>query len=319
MDKVDVVTLGESMAVLSSQRIGPLSLGGDLNLSICGAESNVAIGLARLGVPAAWVGRVGDDVLGRMIITVLRGQGVDVGGHVVDPAAQSGILVKETLYANHQRVTYYRDGSAGSRLSPADVVASRLPVPRILHVSGITLGIGSPARDAAVELAMRVRESGGRVSFDVNHRSRLWPDVDQAVEAYRAFCGEADIVFAGRDESDLMVGPGPVRDQAARLVELGPSTAVVKCGAEGAVGLSDGGLASVPGVAVPVVDAVGAGDAFAAGFLAASLGELPLTECLSWGNAMGAAAVSSHGDWEGLPRAEELLCLLGSPRVDVDR
>ena len=135
---LDVVSYGETMGLLDSERVGPLRLGGTLRLSIAGAESTVAIGVARLGGTARWVGFVGDDEIGDLITRILRAEGVLTDGVVVHPDASTGLLFKERRTSTVQRVRYYRDGLAGSRLCPGHVRADHIAQARIVHVSGIT-------------------------------------------------------------------------------------------------------------------------------------------------------------------------------------
>ncbi len=172
-----VVTVGETMVLLDAPASG--RLGPALPVGIGGAESNVAIGLARLGVDCTWVSRVGDDALGTFVAREIRAEGVRVIA-TRDPAAPTGLMVKEHRGGRPSRVRYYRAGSAASRLSPADVdaVADEIAAADVLHLTGITAALGASPL-AAVERAIAVaRAAGTVVSFDVNHRATLWSDAD---------------------------------------------------------------------------------------------------------------------------------------------
>jgi 2-dehydro-3-deoxygluconokinase len=307
---VDLLTLGETMAALRGT--GPLRLGGDLRLSIAGAESNVAIGLARLGHAARWVGRVGDDELGALVLRTLRAESVDVSAAVVAPGELTGMLLFDRAPGGTTRAHYRRAGCAAARLAPADVSAAVALGARVLHVTGITPALGDdPA--AAVRYAVEAgRAAGATVCLDVNHRPKLWPP-ERASAALRPLAAGAHVVVASEDELPL-VCDGP--DEAARaraLLDLGVREVVVKRGARGASAYTGTGRHDEPARAVTVVDTVGAGDAFTAGYLSAFLDGLPVPERLRRGVILGAAAVAAHGDWEGLPTRAELDHIGGSP------
>jgi 2-dehydro-3-deoxygluconokinase len=295
-----LVTVGEVLAVLDSADPGPLRHAREFRLTIAGAEANVAIGAARLGTRVAYAGRVGDDEFGRLVLSTLRGEGVDVSGVVIDEEAPTALMVKEHRLPGVAGVSYYRSGSAGSRLTPGDLPADLIRGADLLHVSGITPALSDGAREAvlaAVELAPRV-------SVDVNYRSRLWP-VDEATPVLSALAAQADILFAGEDEAELITGS---RDPAV-LAALGPAEVLVKRGADGCVAFCDGRRLTCGARPVRAVDAVGAGDAFAAGYLADRLAGHDPGLALRTAVTTGAFAVTQHGDWEGLPRRAELTLL----------
>ncbi|MCV2489166.1 sugar kinase [Geodermatophilus sp. YIM 151500] len=303
-----VVTLGETMALIRADQPGPLAHAPALGLGIGGAESNVAIGLARLGTDVAWCGRVGDDALGVLVRREIRAEGVRT--HVrVDADAPTGLMIKERRTPATQKVAYYRAGSAGSRLAPDDVPADLVEDATLLHVSGITAALSPSARATLLDAVDRARSAAVAVSFDVNHRSSLWSDEESGAFA-RDLLERVDVVFAGEDEAALVVGPHRrAEDAAAELAGLGPSEVVVKRGAQGALSLVDGAVHTAPAVPVAVVDTVGAGDAFVAGYLAERVAGGSPAERLALAVTTGAFACLTAGDWEGLPRREELSLL----------
>jgi 2-dehydro-3-deoxygluconokinase len=302
-----VVTLGETMGLFTATSSGDLAHAADFRLGIGGAESNVAIGLARLGVPAAWIGRVGDDEVGGLVRRELRAEGVD-SRVVVDPGARTGLMVKTSRTVHHTRVTYYRAGSAGSRLAPGDVDAALVAGADLLHVTGITPALSTSAA-AAIDHAVAVaRDAGVPVSFDVNHRSALW-EAARAAPVYRALASRATVVFAGLDEAALLVAGSTVRDLAAGIADLGPAQVIVKLGAEGCAALVDGEFTILPAIPIDPVDTVGAGDAFVAGYLAEWLAGSPVTTRLDTAVRAGAFACLGEGDWESLPTRDDLATL----------
>jgi 2-dehydro-3-deoxygluconokinase len=306
---MSVVTLGESLGLLVASRIGRLELAPAMDLGFGGAESNVAVGLARLGVPVTWMGRLGDDALGRLIERQLRAEGVSAAA-THDPAAPTALMLKERPAVGSSAVSYYRAGSAGSRLAPEHLDVARIREARILHITGITAALGAGPR-AALEAAIDAAIDGGTiVSFDVNHRSRLWSHAT-AASAYREIAARADGVFAGDDEAELLTGEREPAAQAAAIIELGPTQAIVKLGAKGAYAFADGHAVEQPAFTVHAVDTVGAGDAFVAGYLAELLAGTSLSGRLRTAAACGAIACTAPGDWEAAPDRAAIARLLG--------
>ncbi|MFI1305728.1 sugar kinase [Streptomyces sioyaensis] len=319
----DVFTFGETMVALRGG--GPLKLGGTLQVSIAGAESNVAIGLARLGHDVRWAGAVGADEAGQLVLRTLRAEGVEVSGASTDPEAPTGLLWTEPRLPDVTRVHYYRTGSAGSRLT-ADLVRGAFSAapPRVLHLTGITPSLSPTARRAARQVLPLARECGSLVCLDVNFRARLWTAAE-ATAVLRAWVPFVDVLIASDDELPLCLpgdtdteGERPsLAAQAGLLLDLGVGEVVVTLGAEGATAFTRGGRVHRPAPSVRAVDAVGAGDAFVAGYLSALLdGEEPAGR-LARGVTTGAFAVASAGDWEGAPTRAELGMLDAPPGTVV--
>ncbi|GAA3826844.1 sugar kinase [Streptomyces phyllanthi] len=299
-----LVTVGEVLATLAAPDPGPLALGAGLRLGIAGAESNVAVGISRLGGSATWIGRVSDDGFGELILRELRAEGVTAIA-VRDPAPTS-LLVKERRTSTRSRTRYYRTHTAGVRLSAQDIPEDIVAGAAVLHVTGITPALGEgPAQ--AVRRAVDIAAGAGvTVSLDINYRSLLWSEED-ARRTLLPLLRRSDLVFAGPHEARLAVpGARDPQELARGIRDLGPSGAVIKLGEEGAYALVDDQEYRQPAVPVRVHDSVGAGDAFAAGYLAELLaGEGP-EQRLRTAALLGAFAVSTTGDWEGLPRRSEL-------------
>lgn len=299
-----IVTLGETMGLFAATSIGSLAHVEAFRLGIGGAESNVAIGLARLGATATWIGRVGPDEVGDLVRRELLAEGVGLR-LTVDDSAHTGMMVKSRRTAQHSRVVYYRAGSAGSRLSPADIDSDLIAGADVLHITGITPAL-SPSAAAAVERALTVAVSASvPVSFDVNHRSALW-SADEASVVYRSLAARATIVFAGLDEAMLLAEGDSAAELAAGIAALGPQEVVIKLGAAGCYGLIDGTPFLVPAVRVEAIDTVGAGDAFVAGYLAERSAGADARARLTTGVQAGAFACLGLGDWESLPTRSDL-------------
>ena len=322
-----VVTIGETMALMSSRGYGPLPHSPGLDLGIGGAESNVAIGVRRLGVPATWIGKVGRDPLGDLVIREISAEGVTVAA-TRDEQASTALMIKERRTASRTSVWYYRTGHAGSRLHADEIDPALIERASVLHVTGISLALSDTLADTIMQTVAVARAAGVTVSFDLNFRGKLWSRSD-ASAAYRRILPLCDLVFAGDDEAAIALGrdvpaaaapldpaapldlaapldPEAPLDLAARLADLGPRQAVIKLGARGAVARIDGTAYEQPAFPIAPVDTVGAGDAFVAGYLAELVAGAGVEQRLTTAARAGAYACLSEGDWEGLPRREEL-------------
>jgi 2-dehydro-3-deoxygluconokinase len=316
----EVLTIGECLVAFVATMPGPLAEAASFDRFIAGAEANVAVGLARLGHPVAFVGRVGDDGFGEAIRRRLRGEGVDVDDLAVDPEDATGLMFRERRVVGPAQVVYARRDSAGSRLTAADVDAAfergARKTARWLHLTGITPALSADAQAAterAIELA---RGAGMTISLDLNLRRRLWSDAT-AAPVLKRLAADIDVLLGTADEIAVVTGraagDAPI-DVARAATELGPSIAVVKLGPEGALAVErdvPGDGISRPALSLAVVvDPVGAGDAFCAGFIAARLDGADLATALEMGNACGAAAASAVGDQTGVPDRRELAAIL---------
>ena len=303
----DVVTLGETMVSLRTGT--PLRLGGTLSMTMAGAESNVAIGLARLGHAVRWGGRVGADEVGVYVLRTLRAESVAVDTVVVDAERPTGLMLAERRVGDVSRVSYYRTGSAGSALSAADAAACLEDVPRILHLTGITPALSASAAQAVSEAVRLARRAGALVSVDVNYRAKLWTP-EQARPVLSELVRSAHIVIASEDELALVVSdPQDESAAAGELAAYGVKALVIKRGARGATVWHEGAVHHAAAIPVRVLDTIGAGDAFTAGYLSGVLDGLPPAAALHRGTVTGAFAVAAVGDWEGLPTRNELSLL----------
>jgi len=299
-----LVTVGESLALVYGSRIGGFDAVADAGVSFGGAESNVAIAAARLGAHATWIGRVGDDAFGRRITRAIRGEGVAVHA-TVDPDAPTALMVKDRPSIGRTRVVYYRAGNAGSRIAPEDIPSGVVEGAEIFHFTGIALALSPQSAATVLAAARAARAAGAIVSFDLNHRSKLW-STEAAGDAFREVLAFADIVFAGDDEAALAVGPGTPRELAERIAAAGAREVVIKLGADGAFALADGVAHEQPPYRVEVADTVGAGDAFVGAYLAERLAGADLATRLDTAAAAGACACRGDGDWEMMPTRRDI-------------
>ncbi|MDX3854466.1 sugar kinase [Streptomyces sp. AK02-01A] len=307
-----VVCIGETMAALAPDPVAPLDDAELLRVDIAGAESNVAVYLADHGVPARWVSALGDDPFGRRVRERIAASGVDVSGVRTDSARATGLLIKDPG-ADGTRVHYYRRGSAAAALSPEVLRTEAVRGAGLVHLTGITPALSSSCR-ALVEEAL----SPGRpysVSFDVNHRPALWPSGpadEPAAEVLLSLANRADIVFVGLDEAQELWG-GAVTDAASvRRLLPGPGTLVVKDGSRASTAFVGPVPYTVPALTVRVVEPVGAGDAFAAGFLAGLRESGDPVRALRLGHLTAASALGVTADHGPLPPRDRMRELLAA-------
>ncbi|MFI6647969.1 sugar kinase [Streptomyces sp. NPDC050529] len=292
----EVVVCGEAMLLLLAEPGVPLEHALAFRRSVAGAESNVAAGLARLGHTVRWLGRVGDDPAGRAVLAQLRAQGVDSSYVITDPEAPTGVLMRDSHPARAIDVQYLRTGSAASRMAPDELEPRMFEGARLVHITGITPMLSDSAHRATLRLFELARAAGATVSFDPNIRHKLGSP-DRWREVVGPLLAHADVVLAGEDELELLDVPHP-----ASLLETGPGTLVVKHRDKSSSCLTRTAQAShQPAFQVPVADPVGAGDAFAAGFLSGLLHASDTGQCLRQAAAVAALVVQCPTDTDGMP------------------
>ena len=295
----NLLTIGETMVSVRTAR--PMRLGGDAHLSIAGSESNVAIGVARLGHDVTWLSAVGNDEPGRLIQRTLRAENVNTRIRFSDEAF-TGFIAFDQPSHDITRVSYHRRGSAASTLTADETTAAVTELaPTLLHVTGITPALSSSARAATLAA---VRATNARVSLDVNYRARLWSRASAAT-ALRELLPHVHTVFASDDELDLLTDAD---DPVADLLDT-VDTVVVTAGGKGAWSYTADGTIHSPALPVTVIDSIGAGDAFVSGYLSATLDNLSREERLTRATTSGAFCVTAYGDWESLPTREDLTLL----------
>jgi 2-dehydro-3-deoxygluconokinase len=307
----ELIAFGEALIAFIGQPAGPLHEAAHFSAHVAGAESNVAVGVARLGHRVSFAGRIGHDAFGSMIVRRLLAEGVATEHLVRDSAAPTGLLFRNLREFPPPEVVYRRTDSAGSRLAADDIRAALagLPAGTVVHVSGVTPALSDSCLAATLALAETAQARDLQLFVDVNYRTRLW-DKNAAAPVLRKLVASASIVTASRPEAALLTGESNAVDAAAALASLGPRIAVIRDDSLGAVA-STGSRQSpivVPSqVARQPVDPVGAGDAFNAGLIASLLDDQSLPDAIATAHLCGAAAVGVIGDIEGLPTRRELI------------
>lgn len=289
-----LIALGETMVLITPPDATRLADTDDVRLTIGGAESNVAAHVTSLGHRTAWVSALGDDVLGRRVHRTVTEQGVDTRWVEFDPDAPTGVYFKDPGHG----VLYYRAGSAASRMSSESIAAVPLEDAEIIHISGITPALSTSCAAMIDTIVDRVAAAEATsLSFDVNHRAALWA-APVAAPVLLALANRSDIVFVGLDEAETLWGCDTPED--VRALVPAPAHLIVKDGDIGATEFSSEGADFVPAIPTEVVEAVGAGDAFAAGWLAARLAGAAPQERLQSGHERAHVVLQSTDDVVGI-------------------
>lgn len=306
--RFDVALFGEMMMMFVADRPGPLEQVPTFHKRTAGAETNVAIGLARLGLRVGWASRLGTDSMGRYLLGEMQREGVDCSHVACDPAQRTGFQFKGRVTdGSDPLVEYHRKGSAASQMTPEDVDVEWLASARHLHATGVFPAISATALATARKTLEVMRAAGRTISFDPNLRPTLWATPEDMRREINALAFQADWVLPGIEEGRFLTGASSPEAIAAFYRERGARLVAVKLGPEGAYFDSDQGSGYVPGFPVKtVVDTVGAGDGFAVGVVSALLDGRSVVDAVRRGAWIGARAVQVLGDTEGLPTRAEL-------------
>jgi len=305
---LDIVTLGEAMTMFVADSPGPLDGVMRFSKRTAGAETNVAIGLARLGFKVGWQSRLGADSMARFLLAAIGGEGVDCSRVVCDASQRTGFLFKGRVDdGSDPPIEYHRQGSAASRLGANDIDEAWIADARHLHVSGVFPAL-SPGTLAATRRAVELARKHGRtISFDPNLRPALWPSREAMRDALNGLAEGCDWVLPGQAEGELLTDSRDAQTIAAFYRARGAKLVVVKLGRAGAYYDGEGGCGHVPAFPVEkVIDTVGAGDGFAVGVISGLLEGLTVPDAVRRGAWIGARAVRVRGDTEGLPTRAQL-------------
>ncbi|GGG20815.1 sugar kinase [Paenibacillus abyssi] len=295
----DLITFGETMALFMPSEDRSLERAGNVSQGFGGAESNVAIGAARLGCSVGWFGALGDDPFGTMIYKTLRGEGVDVSRSRLIRGESTGLMFRERV-AGKVAVHYYRKHSAASRMKPEDLDEAYIRGSKILHVTGITPALSGSCLNTVRRAIAIAKDAGVKICFDPNLRLKLW-SIEDAREVLLPLALEADYFLPGWDELQLLYETDDFEAIVHELSQL-KAVSVIKGYGEQTIILEQGKRTMVPFYpADEVVDTVGAGDGFCSGFLSGILKGMETAEAVRLASINGSLVVQMRGDWEALP------------------
>jgi len=315
---LDIVTMGEVMVQFNAASNGPLRHVTYFEKHAAGAEANFAIGMTRLGFKAGIITRVRDDEFGRYIISLLRGEGLDISRIKFEPEAPNGVYFIQRNYPipGKSGVLYYRKGSAASKMSIKDIDPEYIQNAKLFHLTGITPALSISCKEASLEALKIASEAGVTVSIDTNIRLSLWSR-DEARATLLPMLKKANIVLTEPQDGEILLGTKEPETIAHEILQMGPETVAVKLGEDGAAAFTKKTSARKTAFKVPIVDVIGAGDAFAAGFISSLLRGLSLEDALEIGNAAGALVVTVRGDFENMPSIDDVKKFLAAQRKEI--
>ena len=306
---LDVITIGEAMAMFVATETGTLSAVEHFIKRVAGAELNVATGLARLGMNVGWVSRVGNDSFGQFVVDSLKKERIDAAGVTLDSRFTTGFQLKSKVEnGTDPIVEYFRKGSAASHLSLADYHSAYFSSARHLHLSGVAAALSSSSYELLDHAASTMKAQGKTISFDPNLRPVLWKSEAEMINQLNHLAFQADWVLPGIKEGMILTGESSPEGIADFYLNQGVKAVVLKTGADGAWFKTEKGeKGTVAAMKVEnVVDTVGAGDGFAVGVISALLEGKTLPQAVARGNKIGSLAIQVQGDSEGLPTREAL-------------
>ncbi len=306
---LDVITIGEAMAMFVATNTGELSAVDHFIKRVAGAELNVATGLARLGLKVGWVSRVGNDSFGHFVLDTLKKEGIETAGVTLDDRYPTGFQLKSKVTdGTDPIVEYFRKGSAASHLSVEDFNPIWFTAARHLHLSGVAAALSASSYALLDHAAGAMKAAGKTISFDPNLRPVLWKSEAEMVEKLNHLAFQADWVLPGVKEGQILTGEKTPEGIADFYLNRGVKAVILKTGADGAwFKTADGEQGAVAAIKVEnVVDTVGAGDGFAVGVVSALLEGKTLQQAITRGNIIGSLAIQVQGDSEGLPTREQL-------------
>lgn len=309
---MDVVCLGELLIDMFPSEVGKRLVEVEaFRPKPGGAPANVAVGLARLGIHSAFIGKVGDDAFGHHLVKILAAEKVETRGMRFDKEARTTMAFIASPDENTAEFVFYRNPGADMLLTPAELDHTLLSETKALHFGSLSL-VDDPIRAAALEAIKLTRNAGGLISLDVNYRPTLWDSEEAAYRSVTAVLPSVNLVKVNEVELKLLSGTKELAEGSKALLQMGPQVCVITLGGQGsyfAVG-EEGGF--VPSFAVKTVDATGCGDAFVAGLLACLVRDQPwrdqltaprMRENLVYANAVGALTAMTQGAIPALPTA----------------
>lgn len=315
----EIITLGETMAALTPKETGYLHYIRDYGMRIAGAESNLAIGVCKLGHSAAWISSLGADELGYFVNNSIRAEGVDTHYVKFDPHHRTGLMLKQMLPGKETSVFYYRENSAAANMQAEELHEEMFAEGKVLHLTGITPVLSDSCRAVVLKAIEFAKRAGLKISFDPNIRKKLWKDTD-FTPVLKEIVKCSNILMLGLDEAQILYGSSEKEEIVKAFFENEAAEYLaVKDGKNGAyVADRQGGHTILPHPCKPV-DPIGAGDAFNAGFLCGLLEQRTVQEAGKIAAIAGAMATESFGDIEGYPSRISIQHILDEKDTEIYR
>lgn len=303
----DVVTIGDAMITMNPVQKGPMRFSHTFERKVGGAELNVMLGAARLGLSTGWISRVGNDEFGQYILNFMRGEGVDTTNVVMEDKYNTPVNFKEIRENGSGSTYYYRFPSPTETIDEESISQSMITEAKILYVSGVFPSLREKNVELVLQAMKLAKENNVTVVMDPNIRLKLWT-AEEAKRSLIKLMSAADVILSGKEEADLLFGKQSAEKHIQSFQSLGIQKGALKLGEEGAVGFDDiHSFLHLPAVkADSVADTVGAGDGFNAGYMYGMVQNYSLRETLRFANQIGSMVVAVSGDNEGLPYLSEV-------------
>lgn len=308
---MDVITIGDALITMDPFTKGPLRFVSTFERKVGGAELNVAIGCARLGLKTGWISRLGKDEFGRYIRNYVRGEGIDASQVEFVEGYPTSIYFKEIFDAERINSYYYRDNSPTNSFTVEDINEDYIQNTKVVHISGVFSAINDTNREVVLQLLKLAKKNNVLVTFDPNIRLKLWT-AKQARDCLLTYLPYVDVLLTGEDEAELLLGTSDLTELVDEVKQYSISHIVLKKGKAGAVGFRDNQIVNSPAIApTTIVDTIGAGDGFAAGYIYSLINKWSLEKSLHFANAVASYVIGVPGDNEGLPYKEDMEIFLG--------
>lgn len=302
------------MIAMCPQEKGPIIFCDTFKRKLGGAELNVAIGCARLGLKSGWISRLGNDDFGKYILKTVRGEGVDISEVQLIEEYPTSVYFREVLADGSSRSFYYREKSPTSTMKCKELNEEYFKSAKVLHITGVFPSITNNNQEIILEAIRLAKKNNLTVSFDPNIRLKMWTK-EEAKSYIEKLLPDVDIILIGDEEIEILLGDVTIEDAIKTFHSYGIDKVIVKKGAKGALGSDGENIYEVEAIKPKaLVDTVGAGDGFAAGFLTALLKGKALEDCVRFANAVGSLVVGVEGDNEGLPYYDDILVHLGQAK-----
>jgi len=311
---MDVITIGDGMIAMCPKQKGPIIFSNSFERKIGGAELNVAIGCARLGLKSGWISRLGNDDFGKYILKTTRGEGIDISEVKLVDGYPTSVYFREVLSDGSSRSFYYREKSPTSTMNAKELNEEYFKNAKVLHITGVFPSINMNNREVILEAVKLAKKNNLIISFDPNIRLKMWSK-EEAKTYIDKLLPYVDILLIGDEEIEILLEETNIEKAIKTFHGYGIGKVIVKKGAKGAIGSDGENIYDVEGIKPKaLVDTVGAGDGFAAGFLTALLKGETLENTIRFANAVGSLVVGVEGDNEGLPYYDEVLVHLGQSK-----
>lgn len=311
---MDVITIGDAMIAMCPIEKGPIIFSDTFKRKVGGAELNVAMGCARLGIKSGWISRLGNDDFGKYILKTARGEGIDTSEVKLVDEYPTSVYFREVLSDGSSRSFYYREKSPTSTMRCEDLNEDYFKQAKVLHITGVFPSIAKNNQDIILEAVNLAKRNNLTVSFDPNIRLKMWTK-EEAKAYIEKILPNVDILLVGDEEIEILLGETSIEDAIKIFHNYGIGKVIVKKGSKGSIGSDGDNIYYIDAIKPKaLVDTVGAGDGFAAGFLTALCKGQDFKNCVEFGNAVGSLVVGVEGDNEGLPYYDDVLVHLGKAK-----